>query len=164
MKRRDSLMIVYLGAWLASMELAAELLLAEWQWSDSLLAARAAQFVGLALVAWGVWNLRRPLNETITMRTDEVARALSTERIMNAYTSEILTHLYMAGMVLSVALVYALVLYARLLAALPAHTYYLIVIAFTFAALVTAWLLPVREMLREERRLREAADTPLPLG
>lgn len=164
MKRRDSLMLVYLGAWLASLELAAELLIDDWGWPGSILVARAAQIGGLLVAAWGLWNVRRTLPEATTTRTDDVANAVRTERLMSAYTSEILTHLYSAGLLLSAALAYALVLYFRLLATLPAHRYYFLVIILSFTALTLAWLQPVRELLREKARLAAAEDTPIPLG
>lgn len=164
MKRRDTLKLVYLGAWLASLELAAELLFDGWAWGGSILVARGAQIAGLVIAGWGLWNLRRTLPEAMTTRTDDVAGAVRTERIMSAYTSEILTHLYSAGLLLSAALAYALVLYFRLLANLPAHRYYFLVIIATFTALTLAWFQPVRELLRERARLDSAEETPIPLG
>lgn len=164
MKRRDSLLLVYLGAWLASLELAAELLLGDWGWRFSYFVARGAQIAGLAVAAWGLWNLRGTLPEATTTRTDDIAIAVRTERLMSAYTSEILTHLYSAGLLLSAALAYALVLYFRLLSTLPAHRYYFLVIVVTFTALTLAWLQPVRELLREKARLADAEETPIPLG
>lgn len=160
MKRRNTLLLVYLGAWIASIELAAELLLPDTGLVTTA-AARTAQALGLALAAWGAWQLRRALPHKETAPAGPVAEALRTERIMSAYTSEILTHLFMAGMVLSVALAYALVLYVRLLDTLPARWYYLGVIVTTFSALVAAWLLPVRDMLREQKRLDAAAEAPM---
>lgn len=164
MTRRNSLFLVYLGAWLASLELAAELLVGSWSWPGSFIIARGAQVAGLVIAAWGLWQLRRTPTEGTTTRTDDVVAAVRTERLMTAYTGEILTHLYSAGLLLSVALAYALVLYFRLLATLPAHRYYFLVIVFTFSALTFAWLQPVRELLREKARLADAAETPLPLG
>jgi len=155
MTRRFALALLYVGAWIAGMELAVELLfpLAAWM----ILLSRGAQLLGLAAALVGlIVLLLHPRNVARIGGDPALAALIDAERHLRAYYRELLFHAGAVGFIISLGLAYAFVLYQRVLSTLPSHAYYFAVILATFGAVTLAWFLPVWSLVKEDQRLRAA--------
>lgn len=157
--RVRAFLLLYLGAAVAGLETAAELILETLLAplpSVVVLAARAAQVGGLLVALLGVVLLARQ-NRTLAPTPSGLGAFLDAERTMRAYYREVLVHALGAGLVLLLGLAYAFVLYLRVLQTRPDHWYFFVVILASFTVLALAWWLPARRLLAEDRRLRAEA-------
>lgn len=161
MKRKTALGLLYFGAWLAAIEIAAELLteyLLDTLPLPILVTFRAVQTGGLLIAITGLITLLRrpvPRDEAHASREDLLIHA---DRVMRAYVQDVLQHMLYSGLILTLLAAYALVFYLYILSARPNAWYYQVAIFATLLGLATAWLLPYLDLRREERQLRKANE------
>ena len=165
MKRVVAFRLLYLGAWVAGMELGFELILPLALGplpAFVIYAARGMQLAGIAAAVLGAVNLARPATPPApASASSQLDALLHADRIMRAYLRDVLEHLLFAGLVLSLLLVYGWALYLRVLRYEDARWWYYGVLLASLVSLIGTWLLSVVRIMREEKRLRQKPTEPI---
>ena len=159
MTRKNALLILYLGATFALVEVGAEIL------AKTLLAplpapvvvlARVLQGAGLLAAIGAFLYLRRPLSQHETSGHESSDSLVSAHHVFQAYFRDVTRHLALSGILIMILGLFSLLLYLHVLAPLPGGTYSGLVMTAALAAITLAWWQPFQSFRREAARLQNA--------